>query len=132
MRLKNEVVEEIRRIVEDMNERIDLVIVEGVHDEIVLRNLGYRGEILKFSSFRGVLSISDFLEKRFQGKIVLILTDYDRRGEMINKSLKEALETSRVKIEENLRREFRILLSKYSMKSIEEAQGFIDSLKILY
>ncbi len=131
MRLKNEVVEEIRRIVEDMNERIDLVIVEGVHDEIVLRNLGYRGEILKFSSFRGVLSISDFLEKRFQGKIVLILTDYDRRGEMINKSLKEALETSRVKIEENLRREFRILLSKYSMKSIEEAQGFIDSLKIL-
>ena len=131
MRLKNEVVEEIRRIVEDMNERIDLVIVEGVHDEIVLRNLGYRGEILKFSSFRGVLSISDFLEKRFQGKIVLILTDYDRRGEMINKSLKEALETSRVKIEENLRREFRILLSKYSMKSIEEAQGFIDSLKTL-
>lgn len=131
MRLKSEIVEEIRRIVEDMNERIDLVIVEGVHDEIVLRNLGYRGEILKFSSFRGVLSISDFLEKRFQGKIVLILTDYDRRGEMINKSLKEALETSRVKVEENLRREFGILLSKYSMKSIEEAQGFINSLKIL-
>jgi len=131
LRLKSEIVEEIRRIVEDMNERIDLVIVEGVHDEIVLRNLGYRGEILKFSSFRGVLSISDFLEKRFQGKIVLILTDYDRRGEMINKSLKEALETSRVKVEENLRREFGILLSKYSMKSIEEAQGFINSLKIL-
>ncbi|RLE72704.1 MAG: hypothetical protein DRJ37_02270 [Thermoprotei archaeon] len=129
--MKSEIVEEIRRIVEDMNERIDLVIVEGVHDEIVLRNLGYRGEILKFSSFRGVLSISDFLEKRFQGKIVLILTDYDRRGEMINKSLKEALETSRVKVEENLRREFGILLSKYSMKSIEEAQGFINSLKIL-
>ncbi|RLE63818.1 MAG: hypothetical protein DRJ38_06660 [Thermoprotei archaeon] len=126
MKPRNQAVEEIRRIIEEMNKNVDVVIVEGVHDESVLRSLGYRGEILKFSSFRGVLSISDFLEREFSRKSVLILTDYDRRGEMINKRIKKALESSYVKIEERLRKELKILLLKYSMKTIEEAREFVN------
>jgi len=117
--------EEINRIIEEINREIDLVVVEGIHDEEVLRLLGYRGEVLRFSSFRGVLSISEQLERNFPGKRVLILTDYDRRGEELNDKIKKALETSRVKINERLRRDLGLLLSKYSIKTIEEARGLL-------
>ncbi len=125
MKRKVKAEEEINRIIEEINREIDLVVVEGIHDEEVLRLLGYRGEVLRFSSFRGVLSISEQLERNFPGKRVLILTDYDRRGEELNDKIKKALETSRVKINERLRRDLGLLLSKYSIKTIEEARGLL-------
>uniref|UniRef100_A0A7J2TLD5 Toprim domain-containing protein n=1 Tax=Archaeoglobus fulgidus TaxID=2234 RepID=A0A7J2TLD5_ARCFL len=82
--------EEVVKAIEELKEKAKsgwVILVEGKKDEIALRNLGIEGEFVIFS---GLASTAE----KLRGRRVVIMTDYDERGMMIEKSLLRALPNS--------------------------------------
>lgn len=79
--------EEVLRAIEDLKFRAKegwVIVVEGVKDRDALRKIGIEGEIVVFSGF---LSTAE----KLRDKKVIILTDYDERGDKIERGLQRAL-----------------------------------------
>lgn len=89
--MKEEIVERIERtlgkIREIANEGIP-ILVEGKKDEEVLRTLGIEGRIIKVSQ----QSLSTLIDQLYGCRRVLILTDFDEKGEKMAKTLSSLLE----------------------------------------
>jgi len=103
--MKGKEEEEKRKLIDDIREfsKENPIIVEGIKDRGALANIGIESNPYSI----GIEEFSDKIKKKYpDSKKVLILTDYDKRGELLRKNLKEAL--SRLGIEENLilRRKF--------------------------
>ncbi len=74
--------------VKEMNKEIPIV-VEGKHDESALRNLGFSGEIIKINTGVSMVSLADSLSSLYSE--VILLLDWDERGERNAKRLSELL-----------------------------------------
>ena len=77
---------ELLRAIEDLRDRAKegwTIVVEGVRDKEALRKIGIEGEIVVFTGF---LRTAEKV-----GEKVIVLTDYDERGEKIEKGLSKAL-----------------------------------------
>lgn len=61
------------------------VIVEGKRDATALRELGLNGEILMLHSGQSIYDFCEEISERFQR--VIILLDWDEKGESLNKVL---------------------------------------------
>jgi len=116
---------ELYRLIERFNVEIDTIIVEGIRDEDALRRIGYEGWILRLSRTRGVLGLSLVIRKEHRHEKILILTDFDRRGEELYRKIKNELESVNVKINEKLRIELKKILEKYSLKTIESIKSLL-------
>jgi len=116
---------ELYRLIERFNVEIDTIIVEGIRDEDALRRIGYEGCILRLSRTRGVLGLSLVIRKEHRHEKILILTDFDRRGEELYRKIKNELESVNVKIDEKLRIELKKILEKYSLKTIESIKSLL-------
>ncbi len=71
-----------------MNKEIPIV-VEGKHDEIALRNLGFEGKIIKINAGTSMVALADSLSSIYSE--VILLLDWDERGERNAKRLSELL-----------------------------------------
>ncbi|MBU5678578.1 MAG: hypothetical protein QXJ96_01435 [Candidatus Aenigmatarchaeota archaeon] len=99
--IKEEKLFYIKKMVIDMNNNIDAIIVEGRHDEDVFLSLGFQKKIIKCSS-KDLETIKDELKnlKRRNEKIkVAIFTDFDEKGKELNKKIKEYLQKNGIIIE---------------------------------
>jgi 5S rRNA maturation endonuclease (ribonuclease M5) len=105
-----------------MDDFVDAIVVEGIHDKEALEELGITKEIVLCSS-RPHTDFVDYISSRH--KKVVILTDYDRTGKRINKKLSTWLEREGIKVEKRYRDEVGKLLGFRGMKSIES----VNSLK---
>lgn len=74
--------------VKEMNKEIPIV-VEGKHDERALRNLGFAGEIIKINTGASMVTLADSLSSLYSE--VILLLDWDERGERNAKRLSELL-----------------------------------------
>ena len=74
--------------VKEMNKEIPIV-VEGKHDESALRNLGFEGEIIKINTGASMVAFADYLASLYSE--VILLLDWDERGERNAKRLSELL-----------------------------------------
>lgn len=64
------------------------IIVEGKKDELALREVGFKGEILVYNNFKGIINFVDHVSKK-RRKVILLL-DRDRNGKsMTSKILKK-------------------------------------------
>ncbi|MFN3384729.1 MAG: toprim domain-containing protein [Archaeoglobaceae archaeon] len=82
-----EALKELLKAIEDLKDKARdgwVIVVEGVKDREALRKLGVDGEIVTFSGF---LSTAE----KLRDKKVVILTDYDDKGEKIERGLQRAL-----------------------------------------
>ncbi|RJQ41479.1 MAG: hypothetical protein C4550_01570 [Nitrospiraceae bacterium] len=61
------------------------VIVEGKRDASALRELGLQGEILMLHSGQGIYDFCEAVSDKFRR--VIILLDWDEKGESLNKAL---------------------------------------------
>ncbi|MHA1581874.1 MAG: toprim domain-containing protein [Candidatus Baldrarchaeia archaeon] len=89
--MKEEIVERIERTLEKIREIASEgtpILVEGKKDEEVLRVLGVEGRIIKVSQ----QSLNTLIDQLYGCKRVLILTDFDEKGEKIAKNLSSLLE----------------------------------------
>lgn len=78
---------EFLKAIEELKEKSRegwVIVVEGIKDEIALREIGIEGEIITFSGF---LSTAEKVKNRN----VIILTDYDSKGFEIERGLLKIL-----------------------------------------
>jgi len=105
-------------LIEKMNREVDVVIVEGINDKKVLRELGFKKEILTVGT-----------RKRPNGKFT-ILTDFDEEGKKIAKRLcKKYGEKHLIKV---YRKKFNELLSRYGIKEIEGIRSIVREVLNLF
>jgi len=87
-RIRLEALEELLSALLELNKRIP-VIVEGKRDVLALRALGFEGELLQVHSGKGLYEFSEEVHERFNE--VILLLDWDQRGEALYESLGELL-----------------------------------------
>ncbi len=89
-----------------------VVLVEGMNDVVALRNCGMDAEFICVqSSAGGPMKASEAVWK--SGKSAVIMTDWDRRGDIIADSLRTDLMSLGVKFDVHFRSELGALLKPY-------------------
>jgi 5S rRNA maturation endonuclease (ribonuclease M5) len=105
------------------------VIVEGKRDTKALRNLDFGGIIIELNDGNSVLSTVENIAHKFgrRSKFV-VLTDWDRTGEILAKQLKEYGESCDLIPNLRIRQKLSFLSSK-EITCIEELPTFVNALK---
>jgi len=67
-----------------------IVIVEGRKDEIALREIGFKGEILVYHNFKGIINFVDYVSRK-RRKVILLL-DRDRNGRSLTSKILKKLD----------------------------------------
>jgi len=108
----------LRGIFETLDERNkDVpVIVEGKRDALALRELGLQGEILTLHSGRSIYDFCEMVSEKFQS--VIILLDWDEKGESLNKALCRRLNGQWEEFSA-----FRALIKILCQKEIQDIEG---------
>jgi len=109
--------ERLREVIEylqEINKRVP-VIVEGKKDAAALRNLGLTGDIITLHNGSGLYDFCDDIAERFHR--VILLLDWDRKGEDLNKVLSKHLRGHWEEFS-SFRELFRVLCQK-EIKDIE-------------
>ncbi|WP_297457925.1 toprim domain-containing protein [Thermococcus sp.] len=105
-------------LIDRLREFEGALIVEGMRDEVALRNLGVRAEIIRLSR----LPLSEVALIASSYKEVIILTDFDRKGEELAGKLLQYLEGYPSRVDSETRRELRKLVKK-DIKGVEDLYG---------
>jgi dTMP kinase len=103
-------------------------IVEGIRDVRALERLGITKNVVALNKGVSVFSFCEQLSKRHRAAI--ILTDWDRRGGMLARMLREGLTANGVKAIDKIRTEL-VVLSKKEVKDIESMPTFMERLKAM-
>ena len=102
------------------------IIVEGRKDKEALRDLGIKGRIIILNDGHSVLGTCEELAKT--DTIAMILTDWDRRGGQLARSLMDSLEACDMKHETDFRAKMSYLTKK-EIKDVEGLPGFMRRLR---
>jgi 5S rRNA maturation endonuclease (ribonuclease M5) len=114
---------EIIQYLHEVNEGIP-VIVEGKKDASALRSLGLIGDIITLHNGKNLYDFCDDIAGRFE-RVVLLL-DWDRKGEELNRSLSHHLKGHWEEFSS-----FRELLRMLCQKEIKDVEGIPTLLKRL-
>ena len=109
----------IERVLQDLIEMSDdgaVIVVEGRNDESTLRNLGICGAI-ESPCGQPLLHFTDSLASNYDS--VIVLTDWDRRGNQLSAQIVRYLQSRDVAIDTDLRSR----LKKLVQKDIKDVQG---------
>jgi 5S rRNA maturation endonuclease (ribonuclease M5) len=118
--------ERLRKVIEALHEinQIIPVIVEGKKDASALRKLGLIGEIITLHNGKSLYDFCTDIEDRFHR--VIILVDWDKKGEDINKTLSDNLKGHWEEFSS-----FRELLKLLCQKDIRDIEGIPKLLRRL-
>lgn len=105
-------------LIDKLREFEGALIVEGPRDEVALRNLGVRAGIIRLSR----LPLTEVALIASSHKEVMILTDFDRKGEELAGKLLRYLEGYPCRVDSETRRELK-RIAKKDIKGIEELYG---------
>lgn len=90
---REEIALKVREFIESLNDECKagaIVIVEGRKDEIALREIGFKGEILVYNNFKGIINFVDHVSRK--GRKVILLLDRDRKGRSLTSKILKKLE----------------------------------------
>jgi 5S rRNA maturation endonuclease (ribonuclease M5) len=88
-----EIALKVREFIESLNIECKagaIVIVEGRKDEIALREIGFKGEILVYHNFKGIINFVDYVSRK-RRKVILLL-DRDRNGRSLTSKILKKLD----------------------------------------
>ena len=102
-------------LIDKLREFDGAIIVDGLRDEVALRKLGVRAEVIRLSR----LPLSEVALIASQYHEVMILTDLDRKGEELAKKLTQYLEGYKCRVDTETRRELK-MIAKKDIKGIED------------
>jgi 5S rRNA maturation endonuclease (ribonuclease M5) len=125
---RKKLIEEMKELLSEISYLVDVVIVEGPRDVESLNRLGYSGDIITCAA----TGVNDYdLMTRVSGKYdrVLILTDFDQEGTMLNLRFAEMLEHEGVKVEKGLRRRVGRLTASIGIYAIESMDNIMDAVE---
>ncbi len=111
-----ELIERVLQDLMEVSERGAVIVVEGRNDESTLRNLGICGAI-ESPCGQSLLHLTDSLASNYDS--VIVLTDWDRRGNQLSAQIVRYLQSHDVVIDTDLRSR----LKKLVQKDIKDVQG---------
>jgi 5S rRNA maturation endonuclease (ribonuclease M5) len=88
-----EIALKVREFIESLNNECKagaIVIVEGRKDDIALRDIGFKGEILVYNNFKGIINFVDHVSRK--GRKVILLLDRDRKGRSLTSKILKKLD----------------------------------------
>jgi len=109
-----EVEEELFKLFEKIKEKT--VIVEGKRDKEVLYSFGFTKI---FTINKGLYETAE----KFEGKKIIILTDFDQEGRKIAKKLNLFLQSLGCKVDRETRRKIGLMFTRLRIKKIEELKS---------
>lgn len=102
-----------------------IILVEGLKDVDSLRNVGVDGEFYCVQSGGGPVKAAEYVWH--SGKQAVIMTDWDRRGGSLARSLRENLSALDVRYDDRIRRELATLCRPY-VKDVESVDAVVELL----
>ena len=102
-----------------------IILVEGLKDVDSLRNVGVDGEFYCVQSGGGPVKAAEHVWH--SGKQAVIMTDWDRRGGSLARSLRENLSALDVRYDDRIRRELATLCRPY-VKDVESVDAVVELL----
>lgn len=103
-----------------------IILVEGLKDVASLKAIGVCGEFFCVQSGGGPVKAAEHVWH--SGKQAIIMTDWDRRGGIVARSLRDNLSALDVKYDDRLRAELAILCRPY-VKDVESVDAVVDLLE---
>ncbi len=79
----------LQQIMQDLNSKNTLLIVEGKNDHAAVRKLGYTGAIFEMCGSGG--GTKNLAEAAQEYKNIVVLFDLDKRGERLEKTIKSKM-----------------------------------------
>jgi len=124
-RKRLERVEELLSELSDYSDRGAIIIVEGKRDILSLKKLGIEGDFELATRY----SLFNFSERIAElGREVIILTDWDRRGDLLAVKLSEYFENFGLRPELQIRNKLK-LISQKEIKDIESLYNYVSMLR---
>lgn len=120
--------EEVQQVIDELACRAlngSVVLVEGRRDREALDSLGIRGEII-MTSQRQLFNLCEELAR--SGGDIIILSDWDERGEEVAGLLKTYLEADGVRPDLAIRDTVKSLVRK-EIKDVESLYNYVERLK---
>ena len=118
-------IDEMKELLSEISSLVDIILVEGPRDVESLTRLGYTGKILTCAA----TNVNDYdLMTEISGKYrrVLLLTDFDQEGLMLNRRFTEILEHEGVKVEKGFRRMVGRITAALGIYAIESLDNVMD------
>lgn len=112
---EEKIVELVESLIEE-NENTP-IIVEGKRDEIALRKIGLKGEILRLNLGMTLTSFCEFIINNYSR--VILLLDWDRKGNELSILLEKILVSNGIVCEIKHREEIQAIVGN-SIRSVEE------------
>ena len=113
--------------IEDVSAKAPIV-VEGIRDVEALKRMGITKNVVSIGKGLSIFAFCEGISRKH--KQVVVMTDWDRKGGRLARSLKEAFEANGVKVNDRLRAQL-VVLSKKEVKDIESMPTFIGRLRTL-
>ena len=115
---------ELKKTIDELAERSKsgaVIVVEGVRDRESLRNLGIKGEIVVFSSYVNVVD-------QVGSREVIILTDYDKRGNKIERGLISKFSSWGIIPDTSIKKKIFSLISK-EITAVENLANYVKKVE---
>jgi 5S rRNA maturation endonuclease (ribonuclease M5) len=106
----------IKDCVLDATVEVDAAIVDGVHDRMTLRHLGFSKPVYTRSKY-SYRELADRLAKKYS--TVIVLTDFDAEGTLANELISRLLEKRNVRVCRACRDAVAAALKKVNVSTIE-------------
>ena len=120
-----EALEELISALKEASDRGAVIIVEGMRDEKALRALGIEGPVI-MASRRPALDLAERAARRYSE--VVILTDWDEKGDEIAYNLKRHLRSAGARFDVDIRGRLRRLVKK-EIKDVESLSRYVEKMR---
>jgi 5S rRNA maturation endonuclease (ribonuclease M5) len=110
---------------QDFVNQDSILVVEGKRDVIALKSLGFNGNF-RLATHHSLVNFSEDLAKT--GKQIVILTDWDRRGNILADKLVQNLHALGINPDMRIR-ELIVSLVQKEIKDIESLPGYVEKLR---
>jgi len=124
-RKRLERIEELLLELSEYSERGAVIIVEGKRDILSIKRLGIKGRF-ELATRHSLFNFSERIAGL--GSEVIILTDWDRRGDLLAAKLSEYFENFGIKPELQIRNKLRLITQK-EIKDIESLYTYVSKLR---
>ena len=121
--------EELEDVLAELEELSDTtpIVVEGTKDIEALKRLGITKNVRHLNRGESVFNFCEELSR--MSRTLIILTDWDRKGGMLARMLKEACHANEIEADLGIRTKL-VILSKKEVKDIESLPTFMERLRI--
>ena len=121
--------EELEEVLEELEELSEgtTIVVEGSKDVEALKRLGITKNVRHLNQGESVFNFCEGLSRN--SRKLIILTDWDRKGGMLARMLKDACDANEVLADIDIRAKL-VILSKKEVKDIEGLPAFIERLRV--